>query len=90
MASDNARTVPLFLARKQLPTITCDGLARLKPPVLIINGANTRPFYSLSGEAISRCIPGSQRVVIANTTHGASGRQPAAFNEAVLGFLAKN
>jgi pimeloyl-ACP methyl ester carboxylesterase len=90
MALDNARTVPFFLTRKQLPDVTCEGLARLTPPVLIINGANTRQFYSLSGEAIARCIPGSQRVVIANTTHGASGRQPAAFNEAVLGFLAKH
>ena len=90
MALDNARTVPLFLARKQLPTITCERLARLTPPVLIINGANTRLLFSLSGEAISRCIPGSQRVVIANATHGVSGQQPAAFNEAVLGFLGKN
>jgi pimeloyl-ACP methyl ester carboxylesterase len=62
MALDNARTVPLFLVRKQLPSATCERLAGLKPPVLIINGANTRQLFSLSGEAISRCIPGSQRV----------------------------
>src|SRR5438093_12759111 len=90
MALDNARTVPMFLVRKQLPSATCERLARLKPPVLIINGANTRQFFSLNGDAISRCIPGSQRVVIANATHGASGQQPTAFNEAVLSFLAKN
>lgn len=90
MALDNARTVRMFLVRKQLPSATCERLARLKPPVLIINGANTRQFFSLNGDAISRCIPGSQRVVIANATHGASGQQPAAFNEAVLSFLAKN
>jgi hypothetical protein len=33
-------------------------------------------LFSLSGEAILSLHPGSQLVVIANATHGASGQQP--------------
>jgi len=65
------------------------GLA-LEPSARIINGPSTRRYYALSGEALSRCISSSQRVVIPNATYGIAEQAPSAFNAAVVKFLSTN
>lgn len=90
MALENARTLRAFLDRKRSPPLTCEQLSLLKPSTLIINGAKTKRFFALSGDAISRCISTSRHVVIPNATHGIAEQDPAAFNAAVLKFLSTN
>jgi pimeloyl-ACP methyl ester carboxylesterase len=88
MALENARTVPLLL-RSQPAPVTCEQLAGM-PPTLIINGEGDNRFYSLIGENLSRCIPGSRREVVAAATHDVSGQNPSRWREVALGFLAKH
>jgi pimeloyl-ACP methyl ester carboxylesterase len=43
----------------------------------------------LINEVVVRCIPGSRLVTIPKATHPMSIQNPAAFNEALLQFLAQ-
>ncbi len=90
MHLDNARTVPLTLspASPAIP-VSCEQLGQLKIPVAITKGELTRPFLRLAAEGASRCLPGSQLITIKGARHGAPNQQPAAFNEALLAFLAR-
>jgi pimeloyl-ACP methyl ester carboxylesterase len=86
---DNARTVPLFLSAPQPPAISCTTLGSVKAPTLVVGGEQSRRFYSLITEVVVRCIPGSRLVIIPMATHPLSHQNPAAFNEALLQFLAQ-
>jgi pimeloyl-ACP methyl ester carboxylesterase len=86
---DNARTVPLFLAAPRPPAISCTTLGSVKAPTLVLGGEQTRRFFSLINEVVVRCIPASRLEIIPNATHPMSYQNPAAFNEALLRFLAQ-
>jgi len=85
---DNARTVPLFVSAPP-PAISCTTLGRVKTPTLVVGGEQSRRFFSLINEAVVRCIPGSRPVTIPMATHPLPYQNPAAFNEALLQFLAQ-
>jgi hypothetical protein len=44
----------------------------------------------LISEAISKCIPGAQLVVLQNVNHNGPGRDPAAFTSVVFEFLSRH
>lgn len=90
MHLDNARTVPLQINPKVPVALTCAELKQVKVPVGITRGELTRPFFRISVEAVSRCMPGSQLVIVKNARHGAPTQTPAAFNDALLVFLARH
>ena len=90
MFLDNARTVPLALSAPRAPAITCATLGAVKAPTLVAGGERSRRYYSLINEVIVRCIPGSRLVTIPNATHPMSIQNPAAFNKALLQFLAQH
>jgi pimeloyl-ACP methyl ester carboxylesterase len=69
----NARVI------ESLPTIAI--------PAVVIVGANDTPFLAASDYMAAK-IPGAKKVVIADAGHSANIDQPAAFNAALLGFLA--
>jgi pimeloyl-ACP methyl ester carboxylesterase len=89
MCLDNARTLPLLLAAPPPPALSCATLGEVKAPTLVIGGAQSLPYFSLSNEAIVRCIPGSRLVLIPQATHPMSYQNPAAFNAVLLQFLAQ-
>jgi pimeloyl-ACP methyl ester carboxylesterase len=89
MHLDNARTVLLDGPPLDKP-ITCAQLGQLKVPVIITTGEMTRPFFRVLSEAVHRCIPGSRLITIANARHGSPSQNPAAFNDALIGFLARD
>jgi len=89
MILDNARTVPLALSAPPPPAIACATLDGVKAPTLVAGGERTRRYYSLINEVLVRCIPGSRLVTIPKATHPMSIQNPAAFNEALLQFLAQ-
>lgn len=89
MFLDNARTVPLALSAPRAPAVTCTKLAGVKVPTLVAGGERTRRYYSLINEILVRCIPGSRLVTIPKATHPMSIQNPAAFNKALLQFLAQ-
>ena len=56
-------------------------------PALVLVGADDKPFLAASDYMAAK-IPGAKKVVIPDAGHAANIDQPAAFNAAVLGFLA--
>jgi pimeloyl-ACP methyl ester carboxylesterase len=89
MFLDNARTVPLLIAAPPPPSVSCATLGAVKAPTLVVGGAQTSRYFSLITEVVVRCIAGSRLVTIPKATHPVSYQNPAAFNEALLQFLAQ-
>lgn len=87
--TDNARTIPLYFSAPPPPVVTCAQLAEIKTPVAIVKGELTRPLFRLIADTANRCMPKSQLIVIAKGRHSAPSQDPAAFNAALLAFLAK-
>ena len=89
MRLDNARTLPLQLSLPPI-TLTCAQLGQIRAPATLTTGELTRPFFKVFAEAIHRCIPASQVVIIPAATHSAGNQQPQVFNEALLKFLSRH
>jgi pimeloyl-ACP methyl ester carboxylesterase len=86
---DNARVVPLLLAAPPPPIITCDMLKDFTRPTLVVRGEKTLEWYALISEAITKCVPGAQQVILQNVNHDGPARDPSAFSAAVFGFLSR-
>ncbi len=86
---DNARVVPLMFAAPPPPVITCDMLKDFTRPTLVMRGEKSRAFFTLISEAITKCVPGAQQVILENVNHDAPVRDPAAFTAAIFEFLSK-
>lgn len=84
---DNVRSVPLTLNAPP-QAITCEMVKTIQSPVLITIGANTRPLWTLAGQTLQRCVPDGKLVVLPNSNHDATVRNPAAFNRELVNFLA--
>jgi pimeloyl-ACP methyl ester carboxylesterase len=84
---DNARVVPLLLTAPS--AITCDMLKDFTRPTLVMRGEKTLEWYALISEAISKCVPGAQQVILPNVNHDGPCRDPAAFTAAVFEFLSR-
>jgi pimeloyl-ACP methyl ester carboxylesterase len=89
MMLDNAKTVPLLLAAPPPPAISCATLGGVKAPTLVIGGEQTSRYFSLINEVVVRCVPGSRLAIIPKATHPMSYQNPAAFNDSLLQFLAR-
>jgi pimeloyl-ACP methyl ester carboxylesterase len=57
---------------------------------LVVGGEHTTRYFALINEVAVRCIPGSRLLIIPQVTHLMSSQNPAAFNEALLQFLAQH
>ncbi len=90
MHLDNSRTVVLHFTAPPAPNISCTDLGRFKPPLAITTGEHTRPFFRTLAETTHRCVPGSQLIEIPDARHAATTQNPAAFNEAMMAFLASH
>lgn len=90
MHLDNSRTVVLHFTAPPAPSISCADLGRFKPPLAITTGEHTRPFFRTLAETTHRCVPDSQLIEIPGARHAATSQNPAAFNEAMLAFLASH
>lgn len=66
-----------------------DRLSAIKCPVQVIVGEQDFGTPVAMSEAIHKAIPGSELVVLKNASHLSNLEQPAAFNAALLGFLAR-
>jgi pimeloyl-ACP methyl ester carboxylesterase len=85
---DNARTIPPHFGAPS-PAISCAQLGNIKAPVTITKGQQTRPFFRIFADTAAHCIPGSELLTIPNARHLAPYENPAAFNDALLAFLAR-
>lgn len=74
---------------RQFDSRVMDSLPQIAVPVLVLVGADDTPFVG-PAEYMARKIPGAELVVLEGAGHEANLDQPAAFNAAVLDFLARN
>ncbi|KAI7280821.1 hypothetical protein KC345_g4508 [Hortaea werneckii] len=65
-----------------------ESLPSIGVPALIVVGSEDKPFLG-AAEYMTKKIPRAERVIIPGAGHAANIDQPAAFDEAVLGFLTK-
>lgn len=70
------------------PYFSKEKVKRLRIPILIITGENTIKLPKFINEELSRVLPKAERAIIPKAGHGSARENPAAFNEAVLKFLA--
>ncbi len=84
---DNAATLLGQVDERRQPFSRAAAEA-IRMPTLLVGGAQTRPAFVANLDALERTIAGARRVTILNAAHGMSSDNPAAFNTAVLEFLA--
>jgi len=65
-----------------------DSLPAIDVPVLVLVGAEDRPFLA-AADYIAAKVPGARKSVIPGAGHAANSDQPDLFNQAVLSFLAE-
>jgi len=58
-------------------------------PTFVMRGEKTQAFFALTSEAITKCVPGAQQVILQNINHDGPCRDPAAFTAAVFEFLSR-
>ena len=65
-----------------------ESLPDIAVPTLVLVGSRDKPFIGAANYMTSK-IPGAEQVVIDDAGHVANVDAPAAFNDAVLAFLAQ-
>jgi pimeloyl-ACP methyl ester carboxylesterase len=75
-----------ILAQRDATVIT--SLASIAVPTLVLVGQHDKAFLAASDQMAAK-IPGARKVVLADAGHAANIDQPAAFDAAVVGFLAE-
>jgi non-heme chloroperoxidase len=91
MNSDNAASY-LADARTKRPraVFTCDMAKAIAAPVLLSNGERSQNFFFRINDQLGTCMPNSERIVIAGSSHTVPSENPDAYDQAVLTFLAKH
>jgi pimeloyl-ACP methyl ester carboxylesterase len=84
---ENGRILSLFFSSPPPPFITCADLGRLRIPVGIVVGEESRVFYKIAAEAAHHCIAGSTLIKVPNARHLWPNQDPDAFSQLVLDFL---
>ncbi|MFI5209935.1 MAG: alpha/beta fold hydrolase, partial [Gemmatimonadales bacterium] len=80
-----------FLAWRKAPPLappTCNDLANINTPVLIVEGAQTGYLFRRADDFLMGCIGTATRSVIPNADHTLIRHRPQAFTQIVLAFLA--
>jgi non-heme chloroperoxidase len=91
MNSDNAAS---YLAdattKRPRAAFTCDMAKAISAPVLLSNGERSQNFFFRIIDQLEACLPKSEKVVIAGSSHTVPSENPDAYDQAVLTFLAKH
>jgi pimeloyl-ACP methyl ester carboxylesterase len=56
-------------------------------PVLLIEGANTKPIFRITCEKLASYLPDVQQVILPHTSHALCLESPGQFSEVALQFL---
>ncbi|MDN3520988.1 alpha/beta fold hydrolase [Halomonas ramblicola] len=86
---DNARTVPLQMSMSR-PAISCDDLATLEQPTLILKGEYSDLFYESVAGTMAQCQPQAELGVIPGVNHDGTFNAVEDFTAAILDFLAEH
>lgn len=87
----NAKTLPMMYAGAAPPPATCEELASLKVPVLIMRGELTRKNFAVGDEMLLGCLPkGTELALVPNARHMWYPVNPGVGADAILAFIAKH
>jgi pimeloyl-ACP methyl ester carboxylesterase len=87
MVLDNAHTMPLLWNAPDPTPLTCEDLAAIRVPVLVVHGAETLPLWKLSSRTIADCVPNAQLAMIEGVGHIGPVAAKDAFLKLTLGFV---
>jgi non-heme chloroperoxidase len=91
MNSDNAAS---YLAdattKRPRAAFTCEKAKTITAPVLLSNGERSQNFFFRINGQLKACLPHSERVVVAGSSHTVPSENPDAYDQVVLTFLAKH
>ena len=86
--NENADVIGAALRpRPPPPPFTSASARRLTMPVLLIEGANTKPIFRITCEKLASYLPDVQQVILPDTSHALCLESPGPFSEAALQFL---
>jgi pimeloyl-ACP methyl ester carboxylesterase len=84
----NAKTWPLVLNAPRPPAITCEQLADLRVPALIIQSEYDQPVFVQANKKLHECLPpGTPIAVVPNAPHMWYSVNPRAGANAILTFV---
>lgn len=86
MFRQNGRTVPGYFALRRT-ALTCNDLARIKTPTMVVHGGMTDIFFEMIAEEMTRCQPNALRLSIEGTNHDGVYRKPDVFERMLDCFL---
>ncbi|MFI4979536.1 MAG: alpha/beta fold hydrolase, partial [Nevskiales bacterium] len=86
MMRDNANTLFGQVA-ETYETVAAATAATLRPPLLLVGGAQSPAPYPAVLEALAALLPGAQRATIASASHAMNLWNAPAFNQALESFL---
>lgn len=72
------------------PAFGCAQLATVKPPVAIVSGENSCPFFRIADDATAKCMPQAEHIVAPGGDHLWLGEEPLAFSEALRAFIRRH
>jgi pimeloyl-ACP methyl ester carboxylesterase len=87
-AMDNAATMGMEQA--PLEPFDVDDAARLTMPVLLVSGERTPGLFDAITSKLRALLPEAEHTTIPAASHGMHGENAAAYNAAVLAFLARH
>jgi non-heme chloroperoxidase len=91
MNADNAAS---YLAdattKRPRAAFSCDMAKTIAVPVLLSNGERSQHFFFRIIDQLVACLPNSERIVVAQSSHSVPSENPDAYDQAVLSFLAKH
>jgi non-heme chloroperoxidase len=69
---------------------SCADAGRVATPTLLLTGEKSLRMFQLIVEELERCLPNNEYVRVPESTHDTAGDEVEAYNQIVLGFLAKH
>jgi non-heme chloroperoxidase len=72
------------------PIFTCDMAKRITAPTLLTSGERSPRLFHRVLDELEACLPNRERVEIAASSHTVPSENPAAYDQAVLAFIAKH
>ena len=70
-----------------MPPLTCEDVARIEAPVLLLRGENSPPMYTLINNELARCLPHAEHALVHGASHVLHAHNQEEHDRLVLGFF---
>lgn len=84
---ENARTIPLLFAAVEATPITCNYVAAIKAPALVLLGIETHKAWSMEAERMADCMPNATLTLVPGVNHRGPVVAPATIASSILDFV---